>query len=280
MKPAPFKMYRPELLAEALGIVGDNVDDVRLLAGGQSLVPLLNFRLAMPAVIVDLNRVRELAGIQRDGRVLRIGAMTRQEDLLESALAAQTVPVLQKAASYVGHVQTRSRGTVGGSVAHADPSGELPLALTALDATLTIASRRGVREMPIRTFFRHAMVTELEPDEILTEIAVHIPGSAQRSTFREFARRQADFAIVAAAVVVEPERAAVVLGGIEGAPRLCPALAKALRLGLTRTDMIEAAIDADLAEVEPTSDIHASGEFRLQLARVLLQDSIGDVIVS
>lgn len=280
MKPAPFQMYRPESLAEALDIIGDNADDARLLAGGQSLVPLLNLRLAMPAILVDLNRVRELAGIRRDGSVLRIGAMTRQQDLLESALVTQTAPLLVKAASYVGHLQTRSRGTIGGTVAQADPSGELPLAFTALDATLTIASRRGVREMPIRSFFRYAMVTALEPGEILTEIAVHIAGPSQRSTFREFARRQADFAIVAAAIVVEQERGAVVLGGIEATPRLCPALSAALRLRSVGTDMIEAAIDSDLSKVEPNSDIHASGDFRRHLARVLLHDSIKDVIMS
>jgi len=279
VKPAPFQMYRPQSLAEGLSILGDNADDVRVLAGGQSLVPLLNLRLAMPAVIVDLNRVRELAGIRYEGGMLRIGAMTRQQDLLDSPLAVKSAPLLQKAVSYVGHLQTRSRGTVGGSVAHADPSAELPLALTALDATLTIASRRGVREMPVRSFFRHAMVTELKPDEIITDIAVQRAGPSQRSSFREFARRRADFAIVAAAVVFEPDRAGVVLGGIEATPHLCPTLATALHSGSTRPDMIEAAIDADLAEVEPNSDIHASGEFRRHLARILLRDSIDNVIM-
>jgi CO/xanthine dehydrogenase FAD-binding subunit len=280
MKPAPFQMFRPESLADALAMVAEHADDVRLLAGGQSLVPLLNFRLAAPAVIVDLNRVRQLAGVRREGDTLWIGAMTRQQDILENPLVAEAAPLLQKAATQVGHLQTRNRGTVGGSVAQADPSAELPLALTVLDATLTVVSARGARDLPVRSFFQHAMVTELEADEILTEIAVPVAGQGQRSTFREFARRHGDFAIVAAAMIVESTGAAVALGGIEPTPRLCPAVAEALASGAIDAGALDRAIDADLADVEANSDIQASGEFRRHLARVLIHDCVNEIATS
>jgi CO/xanthine dehydrogenase FAD-binding subunit len=276
MKPASFQMYRPDALADALRIIAEHTDDVRALAGGQSLVPLLNFRLAAPAVIVDLNRVTELAGMRRDGAFLRIGAMTRQQDILESSLIAAWAPLLQKAVAHVGHLQTRSRGTIGGSVAQADPSAELPLALTALDAVLTIASTRGTRELPIRSFFHHSMVTDLTADEILTEIAVPVAEPRQRSTFREFARRRGDFAIVATAVVVNPADAAVALGGIEPTPRFCREVA-ALASRPASAKELDRAIDADLAEVEANSDFQASGEYRRHLARVLIHDCMTDI---
>jgi carbon-monoxide dehydrogenase medium subunit/2-furoyl-CoA dehydrogenase FAD binding subunit len=273
-------MHRPGTLPDAVKILADNADDVRLLAGGQSLVPLLNFRLATPAVIVDLNKITELAGIRRDGAVLRIGAMTRQQDILESPLIGEAAPLLQKAATHVGHLQTRSRGTLGGSIAQADPSAELPLALTALDATLTITSVRGARRLPIRSFFRHAMVTDLEPDEILTEIAVPIAEPGQRYAFREFARRHGDFAIVAAAMVVGPEGSTAALGGIEPTPRLCPAIAATLLTGSAAADERDKAIDADLAGAEPNADIQASADFRRHLARVLIHDCVNEIFSS
>jgi carbon-monoxide dehydrogenase medium subunit/2-furoyl-CoA dehydrogenase FAD binding subunit len=206
--------------------------------------------------------------------------MTRQQDILESPLVAEAAPLLQKAATQVGHLQTRNRGTVGGSVAQADPSAELPLALTVLDATLTVVSARGARDLPVRSFFQHAMVTELEADEILTEIAVPVAGQGQRSTFREFARRHGDFAIVAAAMIVESTGAAVALGGIEPTPRLCPAVAEALASGAIDAGALDRAIDADLADVEANSDIQASGEFRRHLARVLIHDCVNEIATS
>jgi CO/xanthine dehydrogenase FAD-binding subunit len=277
MKPAPFQMYRPESLADALRIVGDHADDVRVLAGGQSLVPLLNFRLATPAVLVDLNRVRELAGIKRDSPNLRIGAMTRQQDILESPVVAACAPLLQKAAFHVGHRQTRSRGTIGGSIAQADPSAELPLALTALDATLTIASAKGTRHLPIRSFFRHAMVTDLAPDEILTDITVRVAKPGQRCTFREFTRRHGDFAIVSAAIVDHAPGAAVALGGIAPIPQLCPHVADALAGQPVSRDALDCAIDTDLSGIDANSDLQASSEFRRHLARVLINDCLTDL---
>jgi CO/xanthine dehydrogenase FAD-binding subunit len=277
MKPAPFQMYRPESLGDALRIVSEHAEDVRLLAGGQSLVPLLNFRLAAPAVIVDLNKVTELAGITHDGPVLRIGALTRQQEILESPVIAACAPLLQKAAIYVGHLQTRCRGTIGGSIAHADPSAELPLALSALDATLTIVYAKGTRNLPIRSFFRHAMVTDLEPDEIITSIAVPVADRGQKSVFREFTRRHGDFAIVSAAIVADASGAAVALGGIAPTPQLCCRVAGAITAQPVSRDALDHAIDADLSGIDANSDLQASGEFRRHLARVLINDCLTDL---
>jgi len=164
MKPAAFDMVRPETLAEALAFLGDRAEDAKVIAGGQSLVPVMNFRLAAPRFLIDLNRIKALAGIRLDGDMLRIGAMTRQSALMENPLIAHA-PLLALALPHIGHVQTRSRGTIGGSLAHADPSAELPLIMVTLDATLTIESRRGGRRvMPARQFFTDAMVTELASD--------------------------------------------------------------------------------------------------------------------
>lgn len=280
MKPAPFQLLRPETLVDALRMVRDHSDDVRLLAGGQSLVPLMNFRLATASVIVDLNRIGELFGILREGNRLRIGAMTRQQDILESPLISECAPLLSQAAHYVGHVQTRSRGTIGGSIAQADPSAELPLALTALDATLTIKGARGTRQVPIRSFFQHAMVTDLAPDEILTEISVPVAHSAERCALREYSRRHGDFAIIAAALIVGPSRTAVALGGIAPTPYLCPHVTQHLSARNFNTESFDRAITADLAATEANSDLQASAEFRRHLARVLLHDCMTELAAS
>jgi CO/xanthine dehydrogenase FAD-binding subunit len=277
MKPAPFQMYRPQSLTDALRIVSDHAEDVRLLAGGQSLVPLLNFRLAAPAVIVDLNKVSELAGIRRNGPVLRIGAMTRQQDILESSIVSTCAPMLQKAAIHVGHLQTRSRGTVGGSIVQADPSAELPLALVALDATLSIANAIRMRQLPIRSFFKHAMVTDLAPNEILTHIDVPVAEPGHRCAFREFARRHGDFAIVSAAIADQLSGMTVALGGIAPTPHLCPHVADALIGQPIALSALDRAIDADLSGTDANSDLQATGEFRRHLARVLINDCLTDL---
>jgi carbon-monoxide dehydrogenase medium subunit/2-furoyl-CoA dehydrogenase FAD binding subunit len=276
MKPAAFELFRPQSLDEALHLLAGH-DDARLLAGGQSLVPLLNFRLATPGVIIDLNRVGELSGIWLDGRTLRIRAMTRQQELIENPLVAQHAPLLAAATRRVGHVQTRSRGTVGGSLAHADPSAELPAALVALDAQLKIRSVRGTRNTPVRAFFRDALVSDLAPDEILVEIVVPCAGASARHSFHELARRHGACAIVAAAQCDPPE-ISVALAGLEATPRLCTQLMDFLRGSRLSRDGIEAAIERELAAVTANSDLQASGEFRIHLARVLLRDCLNEVL--
>ena len=201
MKPAPFRYARAGSLAEALALLAEAPGDTKLLAGGQSLVPMLNMRLVRPAVLVDVNGLRELVGIAptaEDG--LRIGALTRHAELAASPAVRERAPLLAEAARHVGHAAIRNQGTLGGSLAHADPAAELPAAVLALDARIQIRGPRGAREVAADAFFRGLLATALEPDEILT--AIDIPAQPPGWGFVEIARRPGDFALAGVAAVI------------------------------------------------------------------------------
>ncbi len=215
MKPAPFAYAAPESLPEALALLGD---DSRPLAGGQSLVPMLNFRLARPERLVDLERVPGLAFVDGTTGSLRIGAMTRQAALERSAVVAAGWPLLRQAVRLVGHAQIRSRGTVGGSVAHADPKAELPVALAALDARFHVRSPTGARTLGAAELFEGPLTTALAPDELLVEIEVPPPPAGARMAFVERSRTHGDFAIAGVAAVVAPGHAALALLGAAPVP--------------------------------------------------------------
>ena len=223
MKPAPFSYHAPRTLAEALDLLG-RLDNARLLAGGQSLMPMLNLRVVMPDHLVDLGGVAELAGIEETAQGLRIGAMTSQRVLETSALVRARCPLVTEALSYVGHQQTRNRGTIGGSLCHLDPAAELPVAMMALDATLTISGPAGSRTLPFAAFPAGYLTTALEAGEILARVDVPAQPPRTGAAFEEFARRHGDFAIVSAAAVVtrgeggRVEAARIVVGGIGAAP--------------------------------------------------------------
>jgi CO/xanthine dehydrogenase FAD-binding subunit len=226
VKPAPFDYAPARSLDEAVGLLGE---EAKALAGGQSLVPLLNFRLARPELLVDINGLSELARMERSDGLLRIGALTRQSALERSELVDAGWPLLTQAVRFVGHPQIRSRGTVGGSVAHADPAAELPVALAALDARFTAQSPRGRRTVGAGEFFIGPLTTALEPDELLVEIEVPPPHEGAGSAFVEHARTHGDFAIAGAAAVVAPaEHAAIALLGAGPAPLRAPAAERAL----------------------------------------------------
>lgn len=211
MKPVPFDYVAPATLDEALALLGE---DARPLAGGQSLVPQLNFRLARPRLLVDLNRVAGLAAIRGEGDTVRIGALVRQRALERSRLVATRLPVLRAAVSHVAHPAVRNRGTVGGSVAHADPAAELPCALAALQARFHLRSRRGSRVLAAEELFRGPFQTALEPDELLVEIEVPAVADGARQGFAELARTQGDFALACVAVVGDR----IAVGGVAGTP--------------------------------------------------------------
>lgn len=202
MKPAPFEYRAPASVDEALGLLGL---DSTVLAGGQSLLPLLNLRLARPELVVDINGLAELDYIRDEDGPLRIGAMTRQVTLERSELVRRRWPLLHKAVRLVGHTQIRSRGTVGGSVAHADPAAELPAALIALDARFELRSAKGARSVAASDFFLGALYTVREPDELLVELEVPAQPQGAGTGFAEHARTHGDFATAGAAVVVGPE---------------------------------------------------------------------------
>ena len=260
MKPAAFAYDAPRRLEEALELFERHGEDARPLAGGQSLVPLLNFRLARPARLVDLNRIDELAYIRRANGVLRIGALTRDAVLERSPLVSARWPLLRAAVELVGHPQIRARGTVGGSVAHADPAAELPVALTALDARFRVRSARRARTLEPSEFFVMHLTTSLEPDELLVEIEVPAPPRRAGAAFVEHARVHGDFALAAAAAVVALsadgtcERAAIAVGA--AAPT--PLRARDAEAVLTTSVLGEADIEAAAAAVADVVDVPAS----------------------
>jgi CO/xanthine dehydrogenase FAD-binding subunit len=278
MKPATFDMARPQTLDEALAILAQHTDDAKVIAGGQSLVPLMNFRLATPSLLVDLNRIATLAGIRRDGDRLRIGAMTRQSELIGNELVVRHAPLLRLAAPHIGHLQTRSRGTIGGSLVHADPSAELPLVAAVLDAEMTVQSRAAHRTIAAREFFVDAMMTSLSADELLIEVAIPIAKPDSRCSFRELARRHGDFAIVAVAAQFAHPHLTIAVGGLETRPRLCTRLARMLgERGFSRHELPEL-ISAELDDAQPLSDLQASADYRRHLAAVLLERCLEEIL--
>ncbi len=282
MKPSQFEFERPTRIEEVLALLEQHGPEARVIAGGQSLVPLMNLRMVAPAVLVDLNRVEGLAGITLEGRTLRIGAMTRQHLLLTDPLVAAHAPLLTRAMPHVGHVQTRNRGTVGGSLSHADPSAELPVSMVALDATMRVRSVNGERAIPARAFFEDILTTGLQPGELLVAIEVPAAPRGTRVAFHEFARRHGDFAIASCAAQFTLDngegRLDVALGGVANVPHYCAGLCDTLtRAGFDRS-AIEKAVAREAAALSPMQDLHADAALRRQLARVALTDCLKEVL--
>ena len=274
MKPAPFRYARPATAAEAVALLASSPGEAKLLAGGQSLVPLLNMRLVRPAVLVDLNGARELERIEpapRGGLVL--GALVRHADLATAPAVRERAPLLAEAARHVGHTAIRNRGTLGGSLAHADPAAELPAALLALDATLGLLGPRGMRRVAVADFFRGLLATALAEDELLAEVAV--PAAPRGWGFGEIARRPGDFALAGVAAALDADGHARVVGfGVADRPvrlRAAEALAAAAPRDETMPARAGAAAASDCA---PAGDVHASAEYRRHLATVLTEDAL------
>jgi carbon-monoxide dehydrogenase medium subunit len=280
MKPAPFEYVAVQSLPEALERLAALGPEAKLLAGGQSLVPMLNLRLARPAWLVDLNPVRELAGIAADDGGLRFGAMTRQADAERSTLVSQRSPLLAEVLPLIAHPAIRNRGTLGGSLAHADPAAELPVAVTALDALLEVRGPRGSRTIGAEAFFVAPLTSALAWDEILT--GVRIPRWEPRWgwAFQKFARRHGDFALASAAVIVGLDRGGTVghvriaLGGVAGRPLRCRR-AEGLLLGQRPgVESLDAAAGLVSQEIDPPSDVHGSAEYRRALAAALTRRAL------
>jgi carbon-monoxide dehydrogenase medium subunit len=273
VKPPLFHYHDPRTVPEIVALLG-RLDNTRLLAGGQSLMPMLNMRFVLPDHVIDLNRVAELAFITETESALSIGAMTRQRDIEFSALVARRCPLLAGAIRQVGHRQTRNRGTIGGSLCHLDPAAELVAVAAALDATVEVTGSRGARRIAFADFPRGYMTPALEPDELLS--AVHLPlwPDGHGHGFVEFARRHGDFAIVSAAALLELDdggrikRAALTLGGVGPAPVRVRALEQALTGQLASTALFREA-SALCRDVEVLEDVHAPASYRQHLAVVL-----------
>jgi carbon-monoxide dehydrogenase medium subunit len=278
VKPAEFAYARPDTLEEALAILADHGGEARPLAGGQSLVPAMNFRLAQPAMLVDLNRVKELDGIEPSGDGLRIGGMTRHRALERSPLVARLSPLIAETMPFVAHEPIRTRGTLGGSLAHADPAAELPAVMLALGATIGVRSRASQRSILAADFFVGLYATALEAGELVVNVMVPRlpPGSGW--AFEEVARRHGDYALagVAAVVTLGPEGlvsdARIALLGLHERSVLAVESARAIVGAAPTPAAIDAAADAaSRLDSDPSSDIHASRVYRQHLTGVLVR---------
>jgi CO/xanthine dehydrogenase FAD-binding subunit len=280
MKPASFEYLAPESLEQALGLLAECGDTAKVLAGGQSLVPMMNFRLVSPAVIVDLNRVSELAFVRAKDETLAIGAMTRQRQLERDPLVKKMAPLVAETMPFVAHPQIRNRGTVGGIFAHADPAAELPAVAVALDAQLKLSSSKGERWVSAKDFFLGLFATALEPTELLTEIVLRTSRPRTGYSFQEMSRRHGDYALVGVASTVtldekgECQDARVVLLGVGMLPIEARQSAEHMIGAAPSGALIEAAAQAVDADIDPTDDIHASAAYRRHLARVLVRRAL------
>jgi CO/xanthine dehydrogenase FAD-binding subunit len=283
MKPPAFEYFAPAAREEALSLLSQHGDSAKILAGGQSLVPMLNLRLLRPSCLVDINRVAGLSYIEERGDTLAIGARTRQRELERSELVRSRCPLLHETMPFIAHFQIRNRGTIGGSLSHADPAAELPVIVTALGGKLVLQSARGERVVAAADFYTGYLSTVLEPDELLTEIRLPFQCAGKGGSgwaFDEVSRRYGDFALAASAAWVvlgkdgRCESAKVVLAGVHGMPYTSAQAEKALAgTKLSRED-IAAACEMLVADLEPQEDLHASSEYRRHAARILAERTL------
>jgi carbon-monoxide dehydrogenase medium subunit len=274
MKPAAFDYHAPNTVDEVVSLLDQHGGDARLLAGGQTLVPMMNFRLARPAIVVDLNRAPELAYIKDEKDVVRIGAMTRQRAVEFSPVVIRDVPVLQAAIRMVGHLPTRSRGTIGGSIANADAAAEIPMVLQALGGDVSVRGPNGERSIAAADLIEGAMITSLAEDEVLTEVRFPKMAKDARFAVEEFSRRHGDFAIAAVTVILEIDNgvctsARIATAGVSACSRRLTAAEDVLQGRTVDAAAIAAAADAAAAAIEPLDDRNAGADYRRHLTRVL-----------
>jgi carbon-monoxide dehydrogenase medium subunit len=280
MKPAPFTYHAPQSHDALLTLLATH-SDARLLAGGQSLVPLLNLRLAGPAHLIDLAKVPGLDSITRDGAMLHIGAMTRQRTAEHSAVIAAACPLLTEALRHVGFQQTRNRGTIGGSIAHMDPTAELPVVACATDATLRLDSARGHRSLPFAQWSAGYLATVIEPDEVLTQIDFLCWPQGHGWSFQEVTRRGEGFAMVAVAALLACDetgritRAAIAIGGLEAAPQRLTA-AETLLKGQHPDGAVIATAAKTAAALPAEGDLYAPADYKQHLAQVLTERTLAE----
>jgi carbon-monoxide dehydrogenase medium subunit len=280
MKPAPFDYAAPTELEEAIELLGRHGPEARPLAGGQSLVPLLNFRLARPSLVVDLNRIESLAYNRASDGALVVGALCRQRDLELDPEVMRRCPAIADALPLIGHVAIRNRGTIVGSLAHADPAAEWPALALLLDATIRIAGAGGEREVAARDFFTGVFATDLRPGELAVEAILPWPPPAAGSAFVEVARRHGDFALVGAGAQLEmsPDRtikdARIVLSGVAATPVRASAAETALKDQRADNDAFAAAATTAAESLQPADDIHAPAGYRRRVAQALVKRAL------
>jgi carbon-monoxide dehydrogenase medium subunit len=274
VKPGPFNYHAPTTLPEAIELLATK-ENAKILAGGQSLLPMMNFRLAMPDHLIDINQLTSLSGIEIADDVVNIGAMTRHRELEFSTALRGVCPLISEAMPHVGHRQTRNRGTIGGSLAHADPAAELPTIVLALGGSIRVEGPGRIREIPMVDFATGFMSTVLEPDEVLTGVAFPRWSPGHGYAFVEFARRLGDFSLAAVAALIELDdqatitRIAVSLAGVGTVQARLSKVEQTLH-GQKIDSALLAKAATHAREIDATDDIHASGDYRRHLAEVLV----------
>jgi carbon-monoxide dehydrogenase medium subunit len=281
MKPPKFRYFAPKSVGEALALLAEHADEARVLAGGQSLVPLMNMRLVHPDVLIDINGIAELSFIKAWDGGLAIGALTRDATLTTDRTVAERLPVLSEAAHCVGHPAIRNRSTVGGSIAHADPAAELPAVMVALDAEFVVRSRSGSRTISAQDFFKGYLTTDLKEGEMLAELRIPDLPPRSGSAFVEFARREGDYALAGVAAVITLDANGTIADARLGLCSVGPApvrpqAAEALLRGQRPGNEAWAAAATAVVSVldEPLSDIHGSADYRRHLAGVLTKQAL------
>lgn len=278
MKPPPFTYHDPRTVPEALDLLADK-ENAKLLAGGQSLMPMLNFRYVQPDHIIDINYLDDLSYINSEDGSIRIGAMTRQRDIEYSEVIAVRCPLMIEAVNQVGHRQTRNRGTLGGSLSHLDPASELPAVALACDATVHVESKRGKRDIPMAEFPAMYMTPSMELDEMLMGVTFPVWAEGHGYAFVEFARRHGDFAIASAAILLDVgsggaiDRATVTIGGVGQVP-VRWAKAEEILTGQAGSEELFREAGEACREIEALEDVHASKTYRQHLAAVLTRRAL------
>jgi carbon-monoxide dehydrogenase medium subunit len=284
LKPAKFEYHKPETLEEALALLSEYGDEARIIAGGQSLVPMMNMRLAQPGHLVDINNIEGLSYIRANNGSVEIGALTRHRQIEESSLLVQACPPMPAAARNIGHYGLRARGSIGGSLALADPSAEFPLMAMLLNAEISALSAAGSRSILARDFFVSVFTTSLEPVEIVTQISLRALERNEGWGFRWLARRSGDYAIVNAAATLalngagQIDRIAMALGGVGATPLRLSELEQESRGKAVGGDWAREIAAQAAAQIEPESDKNASAEYRKELIEVLLGAALEDAL--
>jgi CO/xanthine dehydrogenase FAD-binding subunit len=281
MKPAPFDYVLVDSVDAAVGALARGDGDAKIIAGGQSLVPMLNFRLLRPATLVDINRIGELAFIRETADEVNVGALTRHHQIETSPVIARNFPMLARAMTYVAHLAIRNRGTIGGSLSHADPAAELPMMAMLFDAKIHITSSSGKRVTTARQFLLDALTVDLGPDEIVTEISLPKLPARTGWDFQEVARRHGDFALAAVAVTLTISegmiaQACIALTGVGPTALRASGAEQLLLRQRLEPNLAERVIEAVRAALAPDSDLHASSDYRRHLAGVLLGRALGN----
>lgn len=281
MKPAPFEYHAPTSLEQALDLMSQHAGEAKILAGGQSLVPAMNFRVVQPSLLIDLNRVVELSFIREEGNAIRVGAMARERHLEFDASIEKRIPLLHEAVPNIAHPQIRNRGTIGGSIVHADPAAELPMLMVALNARLKGKNKSAERWIDAKDFFAGMFTTALEPDEILAEIEIPFMPPRTGWSFMEVAPRSGDYAMMGVAALVTLDKdgkcKSATLAYLNAGDGPVDAVASAQMLAgesLSDKSIESAAVHASENEINPFGNIHASTDFQRHLAKVLTQKAL------